>query len=40
MSVVVQVQVRFEEDRPLFQQALVIMQATLPADYPNIAAVK
>jgi hypothetical protein len=37
---VVQVQRRFEEARPLFQQDLVVFQATLPADHPNIASLK
>jgi hypothetical protein len=37
---VVQDQRRFEEARPLYQQALVIFQATLPADHPYISLLK
>jgi hypothetical protein len=40
LASVVQVQRRSEEARPLYQQALGILQATLPADHPNIASLK
>jgi len=36
----VQVQRRSEEARPLYQQALGILQATLRVDHPNIATLK